>query len=51
MHNEELQGLYLSPNNVRVTRWRRMRWTGHVACMGKKINSYKILVVIPEGKT
>jgi hypothetical protein len=27
-----------------------MRWAGHVACMGKKINSYGILVVIPEGK-
>lgn len=50
MHNEELQDLYLSPNNLRVTRWRRMRWAGHVARMGKKINSYGILLVIPGGK-
>jgi hypothetical protein len=50
IHNEEPQGLYLSPNNLRVIRLRRMKWAGHVACMGKKINSYGILLVIPEGK-
>jgi len=49
-HDEGLQDLYLSPNNLRVTRWKRMWWAGHVACMGKKINSSEILVVIPEGK-
>jgi len=27
-----------------------MRWTGHVACMGKIRNAYKILVGKPEGK-
>jgi hypothetical protein len=29
---------------------RRMRWVGHVACMGKKRNAYRILVGKPEGK-
>jgi hypothetical protein len=29
---------------------RRMRWTGHVAQMGEKRNSYRILVGKPEGK-
>jgi hypothetical protein len=29
---------------------RRMRWAGHVARMGEKRNSYKILVGKPEGK-
>jgi hypothetical protein len=27
-----------------------MRWSGHVACMGKERNAYRILVVKPEGK-
>jgi predicted CoA-binding protein len=27
-----------------------MRWAGHVACLGKKRNSYRVLVVNPEGK-
>jgi len=34
MHNEELNDLYFSPNIVRVIKSRRMRWTGHVGCMG-----------------
>jgi hypothetical protein len=29
---------------------RRMRWAGHVARMGEKINAYRILVGKPEGK-
>jgi hypothetical protein len=27
-----------------------MRWEGHVACMVKLINAYRILVGKPEGK-
>ena len=33
LHNEELNDLYCSPNIVRVIKWRRMRWAGHVACI------------------
>ena len=33
-HNEELNGLYSSPNIVRVIKSRRMRWAGHVASYG-----------------
>jgi hypothetical protein len=29
---------------------RRMKWTGHVARMGEKRNSYKLFVGKPEGK-
>jgi hypothetical protein len=29
---------------------RRMRWAGHVARMGEKRNSYRILVGKPEGR-
>jgi hypothetical protein len=35
LHNEELNNLNSSPNIVRVIKSRRMRWAGHVACMGK----------------
>ena len=34
LHNEELNDLYSSPNIVWMIKWRRMRWTGQVACMG-----------------
>ena len=36
LHNEELNDLYCSPNIVWVIKWRRMRWAGHVACMGER---------------
>jgi hypothetical protein len=29
---------------------RRMRWAGHAARMGEKMNAYRILVGEPEGK-
>ena len=32
--NEELSDLYSLPNIVQVVKSRRMRWAGHVACMG-----------------
>jgi len=33
LRNEELNGLYCSPNVVRVIKSRRMTWAGHVARM------------------
>jgi hypothetical protein len=30
LHNEELNDLYSSPNNIQVIKLRRMRWVGHV---------------------
>jgi hypothetical protein len=35
LHNEELHSLYSSPSIVRVIKSRRMRWSGHVARMGR----------------
>ena len=35
LHNEELKDIYFSPNIVRVIKWRRMRWTGHLARVGE----------------
>ena len=34
LHNEEVNDLYFSPNIVRVIILRRMRWVGHLTCMG-----------------
>ena len=50
LHNEELSDLYHSPNIVRVIKLRRMRWAGHVACMGEEMGVYRVLVGKPEGK-
>ena len=50
LHNEELNDLYSSPNIVRVIKWRRMRWAGHVARMGEEREVYRVLVGKPEGK-
>jgi len=36
LHNEELNDLYFSSNIVWVIKLRRMRWVGHVACMGER---------------
>ena len=50
LHNEELNDLYCSPNIVRVIKWRRVRWVGHVARMGERRGVYRIWVGKPEGK-
>jgi len=50
LHNEELNDLYCSPNIVRLIKWRRMRWAGHVARTGEKRVLYRVLVGKPEGK-
>jgi hypothetical protein len=50
LHNDELHSLYSSPNIVRVIKSRRMRWAGHVACMGEGRGVYRVLVGRPEGK-
>ena len=36
LHNEELNGLYCSPNIVRVIKSRRMSGAVHVALMGRE---------------
>ena len=50
LHNEELNDLYCSPNNIRVIKSRRMRWAGHVARVGERRGVYMVLVGKPGGK-
>jgi len=49
-HNEELNDLYTSPKILRVIKSRKMRWEGHVACMGERRGVHRVLVGKPEGK-
>ena len=51
LHNEELNDLYSSPNIIRAIKSRKMRWAGHVACMGERRGEYRFLVGKPEGKS
>jgi len=51
LHNEELNDLYFSPNIVRMIKSRRMRWAGHVVCMGERRGIYRVLEGKPEGMT
>jgi hypothetical protein len=50
LHNEELHNLYSSTNKTKMSKPRKMKWTGHVRRMGEKRNAYRILVGKPEGK-
>jgi len=51
LHNEELNDLYCSPNIVRVIKYRRIRWEGHVARMRERRDVYRVLVGKPERMT
>jgi hypothetical protein len=50
LHNEELHDLHSSSNIIWVIKSRRMRWVGHVACMGERRGVYRVLVGKPEAK-
>jgi hypothetical protein len=50
LHNEQLHNLYSSPSIMRMIKSRRVRWTGHVARIGVRRNTYRILVRKPDGK-
>jgi len=50
LYKEELNDLYSSPNIVRVIKSRRMRFAGHVACMGEERGVYRVLMGKPEGR-
>jgi hypothetical protein len=50
LNNGESHDLYSTPNIIRQIKSRRMRWAGHVACMGDGRKVYKVLVGKSEGK-
>jgi len=50
LRNEELNGLYSSPNIVWVMKSRRMKWAGHLAHVRKRRGVYRVLVWKTEGK-
>ena len=50
VHNGELNDLYCTPNIVRVTTSRKMRWAGYVARMRERKGVNRVLVGKPEGK-
>ena len=48
-YTEKLPSLYRSPNIVRATKSRRLKWAGHVARM-KEYSALRILTGKPTGK-
>jgi hypothetical protein len=50
LHNEELYDLYSSPNIIWVTKSKITELAGHVACMGDRRGTYRVLVGKPVGK-
>jgi hypothetical protein len=48
--NGDLHNLYSLPDIIRQIKSRRMRWVGHVACMGEGRKMYTVLVGKPKGK-
>jgi hypothetical protein len=50
VRSEELHNLYSFPDIIRQVKSRRMRWAGHVACIGEERKVYKVMVGKPEGK-
>ena len=50
MESRKLHSLYHSFNIVRVIKYRRLRWTSHVARMEESRRAFKILTSKPTGK-
>jgi hypothetical protein len=45
-----LHNIYSSAIIIRIIKSRRMKWTGHVACLKERRNACRVLVGMPEGK-
>jgi hypothetical protein len=50
LRDKKLRDLFSSPNIIRMIKSRRMKWAGNVARMGKKGDTCRLLVGMPEGK-
>jgi hypothetical protein len=51
LRNEDLNSLYSSPKIIRVIKSRRTKLAGHVARMGEKRGTYRVLLGKPERKS
>jgi hypothetical protein len=47
LYNHEIHGLYRLLNIVRVNKFRRLRWAGHVAKMKEGRSTFKMLTGKP----
>jgi hypothetical protein len=50
LHNAKLNEMYSSPNIVRVSNSRRVRWAENVTLVGESRDVYRVLVGKPDGK-
>jgi hypothetical protein len=50
LHNDELLILYRPPNIVRLIKYRRLRWAGHIAGIEEGRSAFKILTSKPARK-
>jgi hypothetical protein len=50
LHDVELCDMHSSLSIIRIIKWRRMRWEGHVVQVGEERNLYRLLVGELEGK-
>jgi hypothetical protein len=50
LQNEELHKLHSSPSIIRKIRSRRIGWTGHIARLGERRTTYRLVVGKLEGK-
>jgi hypothetical protein len=50
LDNKELRDLHSLPSIIRMIKSRWMAWAGHVARMGEKKDTHRLLVGKPEGK-
>jgi hypothetical protein len=48
LQNYKYHNLYFLKGTIRSVKSRRIRWPGHVECMGEKKNAYRLLVQKPE---
>jgi hypothetical protein len=50
LYSEELHNLCSSPDIIRQIKSRRMKWAGHVVCIGEERKVCKVVVGKPKGK-
>jgi hypothetical protein len=48
LHNKELYALYSSPDTIRMSKSRRLKWAGHIACIGERRGAYRVLMGKPD---